>query len=63
MKKFLLLFLAFVSCFNASLKLNEDIIGINLNEEMDRKEYLINPNQTYKFINSNNSYIFLRNSK
>ena len=58
MKKYILSLLVFVFCLNQSLKQNEDIIEIHLAEEMTRKEYLIKQNQTYKFIKSNNEYIY-----
>ncbi len=63
MKQFLFILFAFVSCF---LKHNREFKEINLNEEMNRREYIINSNQTYKFINTNNKYIYfieIKNNK
>ena len=59
MKVFLLLILLFVSCFGINLRgQNKDITEIYLKEEMNRKEFLITPGQTYKLINSNDTFIY-----
>ena len=59
MKVFLLLILLFVSCFGINLRgQNKDISEIYLKEEMNRKEFLITPGQTYKLINSNDAFIY-----
>ena len=59
MKVFLLLILLFVSCFGINLRgQNKDITEIYLKEEMNRKEFLITPGQTYKLINSNDAFIY-----
>ena len=66
MKKCYLLFLIFVSSFNLNLQQNEDFIEVNLNEDINRREYIINSNKSYKFINSNNTYIYfveIKNNK
>lgn len=55
----ILLLLVFVSSLNLVLKQDEDIIQINLEEEMNRKEYLISQNQTIKFIQSNEAFIYI----
>ena len=63
MKAFVFLFIAIAHSLN--IELSEEIIitEIHLNEEMNRKEYTINPNQIYKFINSNDSYIYFIETK
>lgn len=58
MKKYLLLFFVFVSCLSLSLEESDNFTEITLNEEMNRREFIINSNQTYKFINTNNQYIY-----
>ena len=62
----LFIFLIFVSSFNLNLQQNEDFIEVNLNEDINRREYIINSNKSYKFINSNNTYIYfveIKNNK
>ena len=58
MKVFLLLFLVFISCLGLNLLQDKDIIEINLKEEISRKEYSINFNKIYKFINAKDIYIY-----
>jgi len=55
----ILLLSVFVPSLNLVLKQDEDIIQINLEEEMNRKEYLISQNQTIKFIQSNEAFIYI----
>ena len=46
------------NCLNNELNENQEIITYELNIEMDRKNYTIKSNQTYKFINSNETFIY-----
>ena len=44
---------AILNCLNNELIENQEIITYELKIEMERKNYTIKSNQTYKFINSN----------
>ena len=54
---FITLFLI-CNCLNNELNENKEIITYKLNIEMNRKIYPFQSNQTYKFINSNETYIY-----
>ena len=56
-KILLLLFISF-DCFNFKSIEKNEVIEYNLNIDMDRKIYIIKSNQTSKFVNSNDSYIY-----
>ena len=62
-KTFVFLFIAITYCLNIKLNKDLEVIEIHLNEEMNRKEYEISPNQAYKLINSNDTYIYFIETK
>ena len=49
---------AILNCLNNELIENQEIITYELKIEMERKNYTIKSNQTYKFINSNEKFIY-----
>ena len=54
---FLLSFVIF-NCLNIESEVNQEIITYNLSIEMNRNNYTLKSNQTYRFINSNEKFIY-----
>ena len=55
---FLMIFFSFTGCLNPFPSENEGEYTIQLKDEMNRAQYTIKYNETKKFINSNNNYIY-----